>query len=64
MKKATKSGQAIVEYVLMLLIAISLVAVINSSFKRSLKSIWRFYLKQVTPGCPGCAPDPRLNTFR
>ncbi|NBU20197.1 hypothetical protein EBS43_02100 [bacterium] len=64
MEKATKSGQAIVEYVLMLMVAISFVALINTSFKKSLKGIWKFYLKQVSAPCPGCEADPRINTFR
>jgi Flp pilus assembly pilin Flp len=53
-----RSGQAMVEYLLMLVVAISLVAVMASSFRKTLTNLWGYYIRQVSAACPGCQANP------
>jgi|GEM_PF-695941 len=53
-----RSGQAILEYVLMLLIAVAGVAILSRGLKSSLLSIWGYMAQQISAPCPGCkAPE-------
>ena len=58
-QRDSQNGQAVVEYILMVLFAISLVAALSTSFRRSLIGIWGFYTRQISAACPGCPPNPR-----
>jgi Flp pilus assembly pilin Flp len=53
-----ESGQAVVEYLLMVVVAISIVAVMGTSFRKTLIGIWGFYIRQISAACPGCTPNP------
>jgi len=54
-------GQAVVEYVLMLLMALAVVTTISVGFKKSLFSIWGVFAKEISAPCPGnCQPDPKV----
>jgi len=53
-----KEGQALVEYILMLVMGISLVIMFNNSFRTTVASIWNFYIRQISAACPGCPPNP------
>ena len=55
------SGQAVVEYVLMLVLAIALVAVINGSLSGSVRNLWRTLVNDVAGPCPKC---PQINPIR
>ncbi len=55
------SGQAVVEYVLMLVLAIALVAVINGSLSGSVRNLWRALVSDVAAPCPRC---PVVNPIR
>ena len=48
------AGQAIVEYILMLLLAIATVVAINGSLSGSVRSLWRTMVNDVAGPCPGC----------
>ena len=55
-----EEGQAVVEYVLMLITAISVVALMGAGLRRSLFTVWEFFAKQISAACPGCPPDPSV----
>jgi hypothetical protein len=47
-----------IEYVLLLLVAISIVGVMATMFRRTLIRLWGYYHNQVSAACPGCPPHP------
>ena len=53
-----EDGQAVVEYVLMVVFALGLVALIATGFRKTILKLWIFYIRQVSAACPGCPPDP------
>ncbi len=53
------SGQALVEYVLMLLVAVSLVAIMTTAFRKTVIHLWGFYIQQISAACPGCPVNPK-----
>ena len=60
-----EGGQAIVEYVLALSVAISIVSIIATGFRKSLFKLWGFMTREIVAGCPGCKPpDEVANRFR
>ncbi len=65
MLKASKSrqsvdGQAIVEYLIMITLALALVTSFNSSIRKSLAGLWTFYTQSVSAACPtGCPAETR-----
>lgn len=50
-----------VEYVLMLVLAIAMVAVINGSLSGSVRNLWRTLVNDVAGPCPKC---PQVNPIR
>jgi Flp pilus assembly pilin Flp len=56
-----EQGQAVVEYVLMLVIALGVVTSISVGFKKSLLSVWQVFAQEVSAPCPGdCTPNPSV----
>lgn len=55
-----ESGQAVLEYVLAVSLAVSFVIVITTVFRRSLINLWFSMTRDITAGCPGCVPDPSI----
>jgi hypothetical protein len=55
-----ESGQAIVDYVLTLLLLVSIVTIMATGFRRSLFSLWKTVSREVSAPCPGCAADPSI----
>ena len=55
-----QSGQAVIEYVLMLLMALSIVSIIGIGFRKSLYRIWQSFAQDISAACPGCPPDPKV----
>jgi len=53
-----KDGQVIVEYILVLLMALAIVAIIQSSFNVSVRGVWKKIAKDISKACPKC-PDPQ-----
>lgn len=53
-------GQAILEYVLMMLIVVSMVAILSKGLKSSLLVIWQFMAQRISAACPGCPPPPNV----
>jgi Flp pilus assembly pilin Flp len=55
-----QGGQATLEYVLGLAMAISVVSVIGIGFRRSILALWEMISREVTAACPGCPADPTI----
>jgi Flp pilus assembly pilin Flp len=55
--RASEAGQALIEYVLLIAITLSLVTLLANGLRRSVFSLWTFYAKTVSAPCPGC-PSP------
>ncbi|MGK5088197.1 hypothetical protein WDW86_11615 [Bdellovibrionota bacterium FG-2] len=55
-----EQGQAVVEYVLAVLFAVSVVGIIATTFRKSILGLWQFIAKDVSAACPGCPPDPNV----
>lgn len=56
-----QEGQVLVEYLLMLSLAVALLVTVQLSFKRSVFSIWKKFSAEVSAACPkGCLPDGRI----
>lgn len=53
-----QSGQAMVEYILMIVCALGVVAVMASGFRKGMIGIWGFYVRQTSAACPGCPANP------
>ena len=54
--RSDESGQAVVEYILMLLVAIGVVAVMANGFKRIILGLWQEMACDIAAPCPDCAP--------
>jgi hypothetical protein len=54
--KQQQSGQAVVEYILMLLVAMGLMAVISRGMKKTLGIFWKGLSSEIAAPCPGCPP--------
>lgn len=55
-----EQGQAIVEYVLALSIAIAIVVILARGFRTTLIGVWNALGRDVAAACPGCPPDQGL----
>jgi hypothetical protein len=47
-------GQALVEYLLMLSVAITLVVIIQQGLKTSVFHLWKSFTCDIVAACPGC----------
>jgi Flp pilus assembly pilin Flp len=52
-------GQAMVEYILMTLVALALVALIGTSLRQTVIKLWEFYIQQISAACPGCKKNSK-----
>jgi len=57
-------GQAIVEYILGIVIALGVVSVLAIGFRKSIMKLWLTISKNVSAACPGCPADPSLHFGR
>jgi predicted membrane protein len=53
-----ESGQAILEYVLMMSMAVGVVIIIGVGFRRSIFHVWKGFTREIAAACPGCPPNP------
>lgn len=53
-------GQAIVEYLLMVSLALTMVGIMSRSFRGTVTALWTTFNKDIAAPCPGCS-HPRLN---
>ena len=57
---SSQRGQAILEYVLMMLIVVAMVAILSKGLKSSLLIMWEFMAQKISAACPGCPPPPNV----
>jgi hypothetical protein len=54
-------GQVLLEYLLMLIVALSVVLLLQSSFRGTIYRLWVQLAKEIAASCPsGCAPPPNV----
>lgn len=49
-----EDGQALVEYVLALALAVGFVAILARAFRSSLRGLWTVIIGEISYGCPDC----------
>jgi Flp pilus assembly pilin Flp len=59
-----ESGQAVVEYILAVLVAMAIVGAITGAFRKSVVKTWSFMTRQVAAACPGCPPPSSVKTAK
>jgi len=59
-KSLGEAGQALIEYVLLIAITISLVTIMATGLRRTVFSLWGFYTKAIAAPCPGCPPPSEV----
>jgi hypothetical protein len=53
-----EQGQAVVEYILMLVLAVSIVTILAYGFRKSIMSLWVTLSREVAAACPrDCPPN-------
>jgi hypothetical protein len=57
-RRQNNNGQVLVEYLLMLVMAMSLVLIIQNSLRKSTFSLWKSFTCDVVAACPGCPYSP------
>jgi uncharacterized membrane protein len=62
--RSNDGGQALVEYVLMLAVSLSIVAAIGYGFKKGLVKLWSIFHKEISSPCPACQPNNPSYRFR
>jgi Flp pilus assembly pilin Flp len=56
-KNPSEEGQAIVEYILMLVVVMSVVTILAVGFRKSIYSIWNLISRDVAAACPKDCPS-------
>lgn len=56
---SNESGQSMVEFILTLMLAVSMVALMSIGFKNSLQKFWVGLTQEVAAPCPKCKFDPK-----
>ena len=55
-----QDGQALVEFMLMLAVSVSVVSIIGTAFRKSLLNIWKQLTREITAACVNCPHDPKI----
>jgi len=55
-----QKGQALIEYVLMIFVVISVVGILGYGFREILLSVWQLMSCDITAACPSCPVDPSI----
>lgn len=55
-RNSNEAGQALIEYVLLIAITITLVTIMATSLRKSVFTLWSFYYRAISAPCPGCPP--------
>lgn len=59
-KRFSEQGQALVEYVLMLAVALSVVGIVGYGFRRIVLHAWQAVTCDVAAACPRCPVDEEI----
>ena len=49
-----EDGQAILEYLLMLSVALSILIILSTGMRRSILVLWRYLYRRTAAACPSC----------
>jgi hypothetical protein len=55
--RRASSGQAVIEFVIMLSMSVSVVAATAIIFRQTIMAMWVSLAKDISAACPGCPPD-------
>jgi hypothetical protein len=55
-----RSGQAVIEYILMVMVALTIVSALSYGMKRVLLHVWMQMACEITAPCPHCQKPPEL----
>lgn len=55
-----EDGQAMLEYILMLSVAVIVIGAFASGLRKVLIEIWERMAQDIAAPCPGCPPPPGL----
>ena len=55
-----EDGQALVEFMLMMAVSISVVSIIGTAFRKSLLNIWKQLTGEITAACACCPHSPQF----
>ena len=55
-----ESGQAVVEYLLGMVTALAIVAILSVGLKKSVVRLWVTYNKEISAACPHCKAAPEV----
>lgn len=55
-----EQGQAILEYVLSIVLAIAVVGILAGAFRASVVKLWVMMSREISAACPGCPADPTV----
>jgi Flp pilus assembly pilin Flp len=55
-----EGGQAVVEYILAVSVAVAIAAMVGVSFRRTILRLWGAIAQDVTAACPGCPPESNI----
>jgi len=59
--RRNESGQGILEYILMLAVAVSVFGVLANGFKNIVLGTWQKMACEVAAPCPGCRPPESVD---
>lgn len=61
MSKSSQNGQAILEFILAMLIAVSIVSAFTMGMRRTVGRFWKQLTCEVVAGCPKCQAPEELS---
>ena len=59
-QRLNEKGQAVLEYILMLALILSLFTALALTFNRWVKYLWQVMTCEISAACPACPPDPDI----
>jgi Flp pilus assembly pilin Flp len=57
-----ESGQAIVEFMLLLLVVVGIVSALKTGLKKLTVKIWFLFARRIAAPCPGCDAGQNFDT--
>lgn len=58
--RSSESGQAIVEYVLILVVVVTVMGALGRGLRTSVRSVWVALAKEIAAPCPKCDPPASM----
>lgn len=59
----SQAGQAVIEYILMIVVALSILSVLAFGFRKVLFRVWMQMACSITAPCPHCSPPQELKNI-